>query len=520
MNKKRIGIVVGIFGFVLLLFLIPGLVDKGSKPDSGDSNSSSEATLQQVSVRKAAVSGQFYPKDQDELKETITGYLLSAAKQNSEIKPRILFAPHAGLEFSGKTAAYAYKQIEGHQYSRVIILSGNHHHKSKKAAVYDQGSWETPLGAVDVDETIGLMLIDEEKSIISNPTMFTQDHTIEMEILFLQSVLNDFKIVPILLGQVDESVIEALAQKLYEIMDENTLIVVSTDLSHYPTWEVANQVDHQTINAIVGGSRETYLNSVEHLTQEYASQIDTHACGTKAVEVALQTAELLEISDFELIVYSNSGDITGDHSRVVGYAAIVASKDHLPGSFLNESAKKEALAIARETLESYLTGGGTPQFSPHSRYLYFPLGAFVTLENGDQLRGCIGHFEPAIPLHRVIQQAAIDAATKDHRFKNVTSSEMNEIEIEVSIMTPRRKIDSWEEIELGKHGVVVQKSKISGTFLPQVATDTGWSKEEFLKELCSQKAGLARNCYQDPSVALYVFEAQIFADYEVSGSHI
>jgi AmmeMemoRadiSam system protein A len=151
---------------------------------------------------------------------------------------------------------------------------------------------------------------------------------------------------------------------------------------------------------------------------------------------------------------------------------------------------------------------------PKRRYLYKPLGVFVTLNKNKQLRGCIGQFEPEEPLYKVIQDTAIDAALNDSRFEPVAFSELKDIEIEISIMTPKVVEDSWQDIELGKHGVVIQKGNRSGTFLPQVATDTGWSKEEFLSELCSQKAGLLRDCYQDPSVTIYTFQAQVFSENE------
>jgi len=136
----------------------------------------------------------------------------------------------------------------------------------------------------------------------------------------------------------------------------------------------------------------------------------------------------------------------------------------------------------------------------------------VTLRNGGQLRGCIGEFEPKKPLYLVIEEMAIAAATEDSRFPPVTAGELEEINIEISVMTPKRKINDWQKIELGKHGVVVQKGQYSGTFLPQVATETGWSKEEFLSQLCTQKAGLPSNCYKDRLVNLFVFEAQIFGE--------
>lgn len=181
---------------------------------------------------------------------------------------------------------------------------------------------------------------------------------------------------------------------------------------------------------------------------------------------------------------------------------------------LNQLAQKEALAIARKTLEKYLTAGKIPSFSPTNQSLRQLLGAFVTLREHGELRGCIGLFEPQKPLFQVIREMAIAAATQDFRFPPVTAEELKNINLEISVMTPKRKINDWQKIKLGIQGVVVEKNGCAGTFLPQVATETGWDLEEFLSQLCEQKAGLPPEAYKDPAANLFVFEAQIFAEKE------
>ncbi|MDP2945972.1 MAG: AmmeMemoRadiSam system protein A, partial [bacterium] len=168
----------------------------------------------------------------------------------------------------------------------------------------------------------------------------------------------------------------------------------------------------------------------------------------------------------------------------------------------------------RKTLEEYLVSGRVVPLSPKNKILLEPFGAFVTLHKKDELRGCIGQFEPQKPLFQVIQEMAIAAATQDFRFSPVTATELGEITIEISVMTPKRKIDDWRKIKLGLYGVVVEKNGHAGTFLPQVATETGWNLAEFLSQLCEQKAGLSPEAYKDPTTKLFVFEAQIFAEKE------
>ncbi len=182
----------------------------------------------------------------------------------------------------------------------------------------------------------------------------------------------------------------------------------------------------------------------------------------------------------------------------------------------DKEATKEALTIARQTLKEHLSGLPLPRrISPaggEGGPLSQPLGAFVTLTKNGQLRGCIGEFEPREPLWQVIEKMAIAAATEDPRFPKVLPEELPDIKIEISVMTPPKKISDWRKIELGKDGVIVRCGERAGTFLPQVATETGWSLEEFLSQLCYQKAGLPPNSYRNPAVSLYTFEVQILEE--------
>ena len=477
------------------------------------SNSNREEKI----IRTPAVAGSFYPNDPSVLNQELENCLNQAERLTATTPWRILIAPHAGLTYSGRTAAAAFKQIEGGGFTRVILLGASHRVPFTGAAVFNRGTWQTPLGQVEVDEAAADSLLDNQSDnqlVVANSAAHDPEHSLEMELIFLQKTLNDFKIVPVLLGQTTNDLITTLAAKLSFLLDESTLLVVSTDLSHYPTGAVATQVDSQVISAILTGSSEAFAATINNLENAGHPGLDTCACGQEAVKVALEAARILEITDWVKLHYENSGDVSGDQSRVVGYAAIGASGGQYPENpnFLDEKAQAEVLVLARQTLAAHLNNQAIPDDIPQSPVLQKPLGAFVTLKKDSQLRGCIGRFEPNDPLYKVIQQMVIAAATEDHRFAPVKAEELSQIHIEISAMTPKQKISDWQKIELGKHGVVIQKGNRSGTFLPQVAADTGWSKEEFLSQLCSQKAGLPTNCYQDPEVDLYTFEAQIFEE--------
>lgn len=493
----------GIIIFLGLVLILPIIISK---------RKSIQRMPEPKITRPPAVAGSFYPEEKEELNHLLTSLINQSEKIPVEGNLKILIVPHAGIQYSGPTAAAGFKQVEGKNYRRVIILGVSHRAWFDHAAVFAQGQWETPLGKVEVDQNLAKNLLDENKRIIADYSPHTLEHSLEVELIFLQKVLKNFKIVPVLVSQTDQELINNLAQKIAQNIDEQTLLVVSTDLSHYPPWEVAKKVDNQTIEAILTGDPEKFSQTIFQLESGGFPGLETAICGHEAVKVALRVGQILKVN-WQKIKYENSGDTAGEKSQVVGYAAIGGwSKNSSSTNYLDKDARQEALKIARKTLEEYLTNGKIPSISFKNPQLSQPLGCFVTLRKHGELRGCIGEFEPKDPLWKVIQRMAIAAATEDPRFSPVSAEELKDIKIEISVMTPKRKIDDWRQIELGKHGVVVQKGFRSGTFLPQVAQETGWSLEEFLSQLCWQKAGLPPDCYKDPSVNLYVFEAQVFEE--------
>lgn len=464
-----------------------------------------DSRKQPETIRNPYFAGSFYPQNPNELNQKLDNFLNQAPVLNEEGKIKILFVPHAGIEYSGQTAASGFKQIVGKNYSKVIILGASHTKAFSHAAVYSSGIWKTPLGQTAVDDQLAKKLINE-KDIIADYSPHQEEHSLEVELIFLQKVLKNFKIMPILVSQPSEELIKSIAQEITENFDDRTLLVISSDLSHYPVWETANKVDRQTINGILSGKKAVFEQALIKNENENYPNLETSACGESAIRIGLKVAENLKITEFKLFEYENSGDVTNDRNRVVGYASIggyAASEENI---------QKEALNIARKTLENYFSQKKVSLPSPSSPIFQKKLGAFVTLRKNGELRGCIGAFEPEKPLSQVISEMALAAAFNDPRFPPLSEDELPEIKIEISIMTPRQKIDDWEKIELGKHGVIIQNGPRSGTFLPQVATETGWNLEEFLGQLCTQKAGLPLDCYKDPSTTIYIFEVKILEE--------
>ena len=179
---------------------------------------------------------------------------------------------------------------------------------------------------------------------------------------------------------------------------------------------------------------------------------------------------------------------------------------------LNSQQRRKLLGIARASINTYLQTGKKIEISETDQVLQQEMGAFVTLNKNGQLRGCIGNLSASQPLYLTVKDMAVEAAVDDPRFGALTLSELKDIDIEISALSPLKKVDSADKIELGKHGVLVRKGYQSGVFLPQVATETGWSKEEFLNNLCSHKAGLSPDAWKDKNTELYIFNAEVFSE--------
>jgi hypothetical protein len=492
---------------------------------------------EKIRVRKAAVAGGFYPADPKELGEFVDAMLRQADPPRIESPIRAIMVPHAGYIYSGPVAAYAYKELENRDIRTVILIGNSHRHYFDGIAIDAKGAFETPLGLVSIDETLAAKLLVADPAIADRPDMHEGDHVLEVQLPFLQRVLKGFKIVPILFSSDSPELAQKLADILPKLMDEKTLIVASTDMSHYPPYADAVSADQETLNAILSGKTDNLNTALKSLAARHVPNAETFLCSPSGVRVAMLLSQGAGNLRPVLLKYANSGDSpVGEKGRVVGYGAVafVAKQSATPATApvtelketaplpsktgsLEKSEQTELLKIVRSTVESYVKTGKVPEFSPASPGLRQPLGAFVTLKEHGQLRGCIGRFEPAEPLYRIVQQMAVAAATEDPRFRPVDIHELDKLEYEISVLSPQRKIQSVKEIILGKHGVTVSKGFHHGVFLPQVATETGWSKEEFLGELCSQKAGLPRDCWKDPGVTLEVFTAEVFSEEKKQG---
>lgn len=499
-------IVLVIFAVIIFIAAVSGASQTATNTD-GDSGKVQSGQR----VRNMAAAGIFYPDKKEGLETALDKYLAEVKKDQGLKKSRLLIVPHAGLEYSGNVAANAYKQIEGEQIKSVVIIGSSHVKGFTHAGIISEGVWETPEGPVEVDTALAEKIIDPKENILNDPTVHEKEHSLEMQIIWIKKLLPEAKIVPIMISTPTDELIYALAFRIAQNFDENTLLVISSDLSHYPDYDTAKNIDEQTIKAMLTGNKTEFEKRFAEIRTEFAG-VQTPACGFEAIRVGLKAAELLNFDKPELLKYQNSGDVTNDKNRVVGYAAIRAKSEKikLTVPHLDDQAQAEAAEIARKSLEATVNGQEILTEQIKNRVLLEPLGAFVTLRKNGELRGCIGEFDPSKPLYKVIEEKTRDAAKNDPRFNPVTNDELKDIKIEISVMTPRIRLTDWKNIDLGQDGVVITAGNRSGTFLPQVAKETGWKLEEYLEQLCSQKAGLDKNCYLDPKTQFFTFRAQVF----------
>ncbi len=495
-------------------------------------------------VKQPNAAGRFYPADKKELALSINKYLSEA--NPSEIKGKILgiIAPHAGYIYSGPVAAWSYKAIEGRKFDTVIILGPSHFYPFKGISVFKQGAFSVPSGRLDIDSDTASDILKLDFAGFE-PKAFDREHSIEVELPFIIQVLgkvnpvrkefsNSVKIVPVVLGFIDYSQAGKLADILIKISKKKKILVIaSTDLSHYYPYKTAVKIDKKTLEYIKA------LNPSDFWNEAKSRKIE--ACGYTAVTVLLDYLSK-QNAEIKILKYANSGDTSGFLDKVVGYASAAGyipegrqqktddrgqttedrkqktesrkpMIEHKGGNMgLSTEDKKELINIARSTLRIYLTQGIIPEFKVSSEILKEERGAFVTLRENGRLRGCIGNIIGTKPLYLTVRDMAISAAVQDPRFPKVEESELPGINIEISVLSLLKKVNSADEIILGKDGVIVKQGFRQGVFLPQVAEETGWTKEEFLSHLCSEKAGLLPDAWKDKNTELYSFTASVFSE--------
>ncbi len=477
----------------------------------------------QQSVRPAAVAGSFYPADPVTLTGMMDQMLARAKTPALDGSIVAVVAPHAGYEYSGPVAAYTYAALKGRKYARVVVIAPSHFEMFAFSSVFEGDAYQTPLGVIPVDKAFAVRLAKMDSSIRLSEhghgsTTRGGEHALEVQLPWLQTVLGDFTLVPIIMGDQSYASSRALGVSLSKLISqsgEDTLIVASSDLSHYLTYEQAQQIDHRTLNAL---EHWDYLS----MSRNFAHGI-WEACGGGPIVAAMIAADHMGARRAVLLDYATSGDVTGDRSHVVGYGAVALLKDAHAGEeeeklSLSDQDKQKLLALARSSVERAVVD---PQWHetdpPPAGVLSQNSGAFVTITKAGELRGCIGYTDPVAPLYQVVSETAILAASRDPRFPPVSARELPQLSYEISVLSPLRRAQDLREIRVGTHGILIKNGKHEGLLLPQVATTQHWDRITFLNHTCV-KAGMPEDCWKDPDSDVFLFRAVVFGDQPTSRS--
>jgi AmmeMemoRadiSam system protein B/AmmeMemoRadiSam system protein A len=474
------------------------------------------ATEAAQAIRQPLVAGSFYPGDAKTLASDVDNLVAHAAIPARKEQIIALIAPHAGYAFSGAVAAHSYALLRGQPVHRVVVIAPSHFEAIPFSSVYEGEAYATPLGNVPVDKEFARKLASSSPLIKLSrrghaPSQGQGEHALEVQIPFLQRTLSDFLLVPVVMGDQSYEASRALGVALAELSrGSDTLIVASSDLSHYHTYDEASALDRKTLNAI----REwDYLT----LSKNFQGRI-WEACGGGPIVAATMAAERLGATKAEVLKYANTGDVTGDHSRVVGYGAVAMFRDAKDRKAertrfsLSQRDRKELLEIARKSVESAVKENKLFQPSENlSEPLMEDRAAFVTITKKGELRGCVGYTGALQSLALTVRDVAALAALRDPRFPPVNASELPNLKYEISVLSPLHRVSDSKQIRLGEHGVLMKKGDYEGLLLPQVASEEHWDRNTLLEQT-ALKAGLPVKAWRDKETDIFVFTALVFGE--------
>ncbi|MEO5350547.1 MAG: AmmeMemoRadiSam system protein B [Magnetococcus sp. YQC-3] len=504
--------------WILLLLLLPGWLGMGEAAEGG--------------VHRATKAGTWYPGEAKAL-TVLLDQLLEQAPSPAQGEAggpiRGIIAPHAGYSYSGRVAAAAFKGVQGKSFKRVVVLAPAHTRSFATLSVPDYSREETPLGEIPLDLQ-GVQELLQQANVKQVAGAHEQEHSVEMLLPLLQRTLAPgWRLLPILVGDLgDAEGYRRAAEVVRPLLDGETLLVVSGDFTHYGAafqyqpfpkdQKVAERLRHLDMRAlelIFAGNASGWL--------AYRQETGITAC---AFAPTMLLAHLLgERTAHALIQYETSGGQSNDFSHSVSYVAAhlrdlsplrEVARGAAPAAGLADEELRLLHRMARRAL-SLATAQGPMAVSGEDIAREFaiperfrkPMGAFVTLKKGEDLRGCIGFIQPIKPLYQAVVENAVNAALRDSRFRPVTAGELAGLEVEVSVLSPTEPASSYRDFVVGRHGIVLKKGRHTAVFLPEVAVEQGWNREQTLEQL-ALKAGLAPDAWRE-NAQFELFTAQKYS---------
>ncbi len=419
-------------------------------------------------IRQAAVAGQFYPAQATKLRELIKSMTDENAAREEVIG---LVLPHAGYIYSGPVAGAALSRVIFKD--TFIIMGPNHTGLGQPLAIMTEGTWHTPLGSVEVDTELAKKILAGSRHLKEDSQAHLQEHSIEVQIPFLQYFKSDVRIVPIVFGHASAAAYKEAGEEIARAVKElnrEVVIIASSDMTHYESQEQAKKKDTKAIAAILQLDEDELLEKIEefHITM----------CGYAPTVALITAAKELGADKTNLVRYQTSGDTTGDYSAVVGYAGITIGR------------MSPLVKLAKETVEEFTREGRIirPPHEP-SPEMKERAGVFVSIHKHGALRGCIGTFEPHQPsVAEEVIVNAISAATRDPRFRPVTAAELDDLDYSVDVLTKPEPVASKEELDAKTCGLIVECDWRKGLLLPDLE---GVDTVEQQIDICCQKAGIS-----------------------------
>jgi len=431
-------------------------------------------------IRNPVVSGQFYPASPSQLKAMIEGMVDEKAAKEEVIG---LVSPHAGYIYSGWVAGAVMSKIKFKD--TFIIMGPNHTGMGKPCSIMTEGVWKTPLGNVEIDSELGKRILATSSYLQEDYAAHQYEHSIEVQLPFLQYFKADIRLVPIILAYAPGATYKEIGKEIAKaIKDSNkeVVIIASSDMTHYEPQESAQRKDMQAIEAILGLNEDELLKRIDEL--------NISMCGYAPTVSLISAAKELGATGAELVRYQTSGDTTGDYSAVVGYAGVIITVMH------------PIARLAKKTVETFVKEGKTPQPEELTPEMKQKAGVFVSIHKFGELRGCIGTIEPTEKnVAEEIINNAINSATRDPRFPPIAPNELKDLSYSVDVLTAPEPIDSQDQLDPKKYGVIVEAGFRRGLLLPDLE---GVDSVDYQIDICCQKAGIA----SDEPINLYRFEVR------------
>lgn len=473
-----------------------------------------------IEAKQAHLKG-WYPTSKKALQEKLKEFDQQAQKDSSfEVQgARALIVPHAGYSYSGHIAALTFATVKKQSFDRIILLAPSHRIFFHGIALLNDNSYHIAIGTVALDKPVIEALQKKEIFTLGEKLQprdpFDVEHALEIELPFLQYYFPKVKVVPLIVGNLSELQAKECAEILKDYSDQKTLIVVSSDFTHYgkdynyiPFKDSIKERIKNLDNRILQTIFEPSLSAFTQIIKE----TDATVCGKFPLMILLALLEKKALGNVaaHLIRYETSADNQETFSRSVSYSGIVFGHKH---DGLNQQEQDSLLQLARDAIQNGFT-------KKHEEDLLYPLvtpalkstkGVFVTLyDSKKQLRGCIGSITSSKPLYKTIYKRAQDAAFKDKRFSALQEKELATVHIKISVLTEPRKIKNYEEIKKGVHGFILKKGTKKAVFLPSVPVEQGWDIPTALEHL-SEKAGLEKDAWKQ-GAQLKVFETIDFEE--------